>query len=63
MDHPTTILLCTMGGWYLGGRWGRQKAGVVVGLLFGMSCVAYEIWKTARNPAAFRQPPDEAPKK
>ena len=60
---PVMILLCTLLGLFIGRKLGHPKAGVVCGWIFGMICVAYEIWKLSRSHALqeARRKKDSAP--
>jgi 4-hydroxybenzoate polyprenyltransferase len=55
---PVTIALCTLLGYYIGNKAGHKKAGILLGWILGMICVAYEIWKLSR---AHSSPPPQNP--
>ncbi len=46
---PVIVMMCVGGGYYVGRRTGHLKAGIFIGLFFGLVCAAYETWKVVRE--------------
>ena len=42
------LIVCPLGGFWIGKKFGRPDAGTLIGLALGFIYCGYEVWKTVR---------------